>query len=117
MKNNNNDDNVLLIARLLHKEFRGVIQRTKSKIATYTLASYDLVNEYTLFETEDTIEFKKLNPEEDFDYLLDDVWRDYVKLTDYLFELDNYDKEFNVLSNEVREKFIDLSKKIIQEIK
>lgn len=112
-----NDDNVLLIARLLHKEFRGVIQRTKSKIATYTLASYNLVNEYSLVETEDTIEFKKLNPEADCDYLLDEVWQDYVKLHDYLFELDNYDKDWDFLSDSVKKGFIDLSKNIIREIK
>ena len=109
------NNNIDLVARLLHKEFREWIQLTKSKIATYTLASYDLVNKYTIEEDEDSIIFKKIDStdEEDLSYLIDDVWNDYTKLTEYLFELDPYDKDYEDLNDKCKSKFIRLAEKIM----
>ena len=106
------------VAHLLHEEFRKVITTTKSKIATYTLASYDLVNKYTIEEDEDSIIFKKIDStdEEDLSYLIDDVWSDYTKLTEYLFELDPYDKDYEDLNDTCKSKFIRLAEKIIGEL-
>lgn len=102
-------------ARLLHNEFRKFIKEVKSKIATYTLASYDLVDKYTLEEDEDSIIIKQLNPsdEDSLDYLIEEVWQDYTKLTEWLFALEEYDKSYEDLKPEYKSKYESIVRKII----
>ena len=102
-------------ARLLHDEFRKFIKKVKSKIATYTLASYNLVDKYTLEEDEDSITIRKLNTsdEDSLDYLIEEVWQDYTKLTEGLFVLEEYDKSYDDLKPECKNKYESIVRKII----
>ena len=102
-------------ARLLHEEFRKFITTTKSKIATYTLASYNLVDKYTLEEDEDSITIKRISSsdEEDLDYLIEEVWHDYTKLTEYLFVIDEYDRDYDDLKSEDKLRYERTVRRII----
>jgi len=102
-------------ARLLHDEFRKFITTTKSKIATYTLAIYNLVDKYTIEEDEDSITIKRIssNDEEDLDYLIEEVWHDYTKLTEYLFVIDEYDRDYDDLKSEDKLRYEEIVRRII----
>lgn len=93
-------------AEIIHDSFREkFIIPTSSKIATYTLASYNLVNEYDFDEENNTSEL--------IEELIPDVWRDYTKLTDYLFELNKYDRKWEHLNLHEQLYYLNLARKII----